>query len=226
MKYDCLIIDDEPEISCTVCEYFNIFDVTSAYAKSYEAGMKILMENQVSMLLLDVNLGAESGFLFCKEVRKNSNIPIIFISARNTEQDILSGLSLGGDDYITKPFSMNILLAKVKAILKRSGEGRSLPEDISFGDVRIERATERVYKDDELVKMKPMEWKLLNYFMENQNRVISKDELLTKVWKDEFVSEGTLSVHVRHLREKIEEDPNTPRWIKTAWGTGYICEIQ
>ncbi len=226
MKYDCLIIDDEPEIARTVCEYFNMFDVASIYAENYEAGMTILREHQVLMLLLDVNLGEESGFLFCKEVRKTSNIPIIFISARNTEQDILSGLSLGGDDYITKPFSMSILLAKVKAVLKRSGESKSVSEDISFGDVRIERATERVYRGEKLIKMKPMEWKLLNFFLENQNRVISKDELLTKVWKDEFVSEGTLSVHVRHLREKIEDDPNTPQWIKTAWGTGYICEIQ
>lgn len=190
------------------------------------AGMDFLDQNQVSLLLLDVNLGKESGFLFCKQVRQRSNMPIIFISARNEEQDILSGLSLGGDDYITKPFSMSILLAKVKAMLKRSTGLKEVPGDVIFGDIRIERTTKRLYRKEVLVKLKPMEWKLLIYFLDNRDRVISKEELLTNVWEDEYVSEGTISSHVRHLREKIEKDPNNPMYIKTSWGTGYLCEIE
>lgn len=224
MKFDCLIVDDELEISKTVCEYFNMFDIKSAYSLNYQDGLDFLEKNSVSLLLLDVNLGNESGFLFCKEVRRTMNIPILFISARDTEQDILSGLSLGGDDYITKPFSMNVLLAKVKAILKRSVIRPDNQGAIARNSLLIDKTTMRVYKDDTLLKLKPMEWNLLLYLAENSGRVISKDELLQNVWGDEFVSEGTLSVHVRHLREKIENDPNEPKLIKTVWGTGYLFE--
>lgn len=228
MKYDCLIVDDEAEIARGICEYFNMFDINSAYVTGYGDGMTFLSENQVSLLLLDINLGHDSGFLFCKEVRKNSTVPIIFISARNREQDILSGLNLGGDDYITKPFSMNILLAKARAMIKRHRGGWEKEDaaDVTFGKVRVERATMRLYREGMLVKLKPMEWKLLNYFLEHQDRVIAKEELLGNVWADMFVSEGTISSHVRHLREKIEDDPNNPVFIKTAWGTGYICELR
>ncbi len=225
MKYDCLIIDDELEISQTICEYFNMFDVSSAYVTSFDEGVAFLEQNNVSLLLLDVNLGEQSGFSFCKQVRKTSGIPIVFISARNAEQDILSGLMIGGDDYITKPFSMNILLAKVKAILKRSSLQKEQADVLTCGNLRIERASSRVYKKDSIVKLKPMEWRLLQYLLDNQGRVITKDELLSKVWETQFVNEGTLSVHIRHLREKLEENPDSPQIIKTVWGTGYLCEL-
>ncbi len=201
-----------------------MFDIKAEYKTNFDDGLTFLAEHTVSLLLLDVNLGKESGFLFCKEIRKTSNLPIIFISARGSEEDILSGLNLGGDDYITKPFSMGILLAKAKAILKRNMIAVQLPEIFEVGGLRIDKSTKRVYKNNVLVKLKPMEWKLLCYLLDNQKRGISKDELLTTVWGDQFVSEGTLSVHIRHLREKIEDDPNQPKLIKTVWGTGYICE--
>ncbi len=226
MHYDCLIIDDDHEISQTVCEYFNMFDIATAYVTCYEDANAFLSINQVSLLLLDVNLGKDSGFLFCKELRKSSNTPVIFISARDSEADILSGLSLGGDDYIIKPFSMGILLAKVKAMLKRSTPDSPPMKTLAFGDLRIEYLSEKVYKNGEPVKLKPMEWKLLVYLLDKPNHVITKEELLANVWGDSFVSEGTLSVHIRHLREKLEEDPNVPTFIKTVWGTGYMYEVQ
>lgn len=235
MNYDCFVVDDEESIAQTICEYFNMFDINTCYKTSYSEGIQFLKENQVSLILLDINLGTDSGFLFCKELRQTSDTPVIFISARSSDDDILSALSIGGDDYITKPFSLNILMAKVNAMLRRrtktESESSALPdqqqnETISVANIEIERNTQRVYKSGEPVKLKPMEYKLLLFFLENRNRVITKDELLNEVWNNLYLGEGTLSVHIRHLREKLEDNPNEPKLIKTIWGTGYLFEAE
>ncbi|MCL2125748.1 MAG: response regulator transcription factor [Oscillospiraceae bacterium] len=223
---DCLIIDDEQSIAETICEYFKLFDVSCEYATDYEAGLRIAVETEPSLILLDVNLGGQSGFALCKTLRETSDVPILFISARNSDDDVLTALGVGGDDYITKPFSMAVLLAKAKAMLKRSAVmPRGLArEAVGFGNVEIERDSGRVLVDGEPVKLKPLELKLLLYLIDNRGRRITKDELLDKVWGDTFIGEGTLSVHVRHLREKLEADPKNPRYIKTMWGSGYMFE--
>lgn len=226
---DCLVIDDEQSIAETVCEYFNLFHVSCEYATNYKDGIAAIREKQPSLILLDINLGGESGFSLCKKVRETSQTPIIFISARNTDDDILAALGIGGDDYVTKPFSMAVLLARVKAVLKRSApQGEAPPEPnllSGFGSITFDRDREQVYREGEALRLKPMEWKLFLYFMDNPNRTLTKDELLEQVWQDSFIGEGTLSVHIRHLREKLEEEPNNPRHIKTAWGRGYRFEV-
>ena len=223
---DCLIVDDDASIAATVCEYFNLFNVSCEYATDYQTGLKTIAESPPSLILLDINLGEQSGFMLCKKLRETSDVPIIFISARNTDDDILAALGLGGDDYITKPFSMAVLLAKVKAMLKRSVptpmQTQASHSAIRFGNVEIDRASGRVSHNGETVKLKPLEFKLLLYLVDNQDRCITKDELLENVWQDTFIGEGTLSVHIRHLREKLEDVPNDPRYIKTMWGSGYI----
>jgi len=223
---DCLIIDDEPSIAVTICEYFNLFDVSCEYATDFETGLKLATESEPSLILLDVNLGDGSGFSLCKTLRETSDVPILFISARNTDDDVLTALGVGGDDYMTKPFSMAVLLAKAKAMLKRSAiSPKGSPKEIvRFGNVEIERDSDRVTRDGELIKLKPLELKLLLYLFDNQGRRVTKDELLEKVWGDTFIGEGTLSVHIRHLREKLEADPKNPHYIKTMWGSGYMFE--
>jgi len=119
MIYDCLIVDDEEVLAETTCEYFNLFDVQSAYVTSAEECLTFLQENEVSLLLLDINMGAMSGFDLCKKLRKTTDIPILFISARTSNDDILIALNIGGDDYIQKPYTLSVLHAKVKAVLKR-----------------------------------------------------------------------------------------------------------
>jgi len=225
---ECLIIDDEPSIAVTICEYFELFNVSCEYATDYETGLKIASENTPSLILLDVNLGGHSGFALCKTLRETSDVPILFISARNTDDDVLTALGVGGDDYITKPFSMAVLLAKAKAMLKRSASvpKSGLKDIIGFGDIEIERDSGRVLRSGELIKLKPLELKMLLYLFDNQGRRITKDELLEKVWGDTFIGEGTLSVHIRHLREKLENDPGNPQFIKTMWGSGYMFEAQ
>lgn len=228
MHYDCLIVDDETAIASSTSEYFNLFELSSAYVTSYEQCVDFLKENTVSLLLLDINLGDRSGFGLCKKLREQTDIPILFISARTSDDDILTALNIGGDDYITKPYSLNILLAKVKAILRRQ-EGQS--GGLAAGKpgeagpfIVLDHGRRQVLVEGKPVALKEMEYKLLHYLMEHQGNVVTKEELFEKVWGDSFVGEGTLSVHIRHLRRKIEKDPDSPRRIKTLWGVGYVFE--
>ena len=223
---DCFIIDDDTNIASTICEYFKLFDLSCEYASDYETGLSAIAEKQPLVVLLDINLGEQTGFELCKKLRETSEVPIIFISARNTDDDVLAALGVGGDDYISKPFSMAVLLAKTKAMLKRNTTSQSQKPQalIKFGDIEIDTDADRVTRGGNPVKLKPMEFKLLLYLIDNQGRRITKDELLENVWEDLFIGEGTLSVHIRHLREKLEDVPNEPRFIKTVWGSGYMFE--
>jgi len=218
MNYDCLIIDDEPEVASGTCEYFNLFGVNSHYALNADDAFSFLRENTVNLILLDINLGNDSGFNLCKTLRETLDVPILFISARTSNEDMLLALNIGGDDYIQKPYSLSVLLAKVKAVLKRYGAKKS------EGRLRVDAATERITLGGTALALKNMEYKLLKYLIGHKGKVIGKDELFEKVWGDNFVGDGTLNVHIRRLREKIETDPNEPLLIKTVWGVGYVYD--
>lgn len=223
MHYDCLIVDDEEAIAQSTSEYFNLFELHSAYVTGYEECLRFLGDNTVSLILLDINLGELSGFTLCKRLREQMDVPILFISARTSDDDILTALNIGGDDYIKKPYTLSILLAKVKAVLKRCTPAAS-SNILGIGSVEIDLDAHKVLVEGQAVKLKEMEFKLLVYLVQNKNRVISKEELLEEVWPDPYVGEGTLTVHIRHLREKVEKDPNHPTMILTVWGTGYRIE--
>lgn len=244
MKYQCLMIDDDVTIAETTAEYFNFFDIKTAYVTGYNEAETFLEENEVSLLLLDINLGERSGFELCKQIRAKYDMPILFISARTSDDDILTALNIGGDDYIKKPYTLNILLAKVKAILKRyenssvrqqMSDAKAVSEDKQStqkqekeipiaGNIYLDTASHKLVNNGNILPLKAMEYKMLLYLLENRGRVVSKDEFLKNVWEDEFIGEGTLAVHIRHLREKIEADSNSPQIIKTVWGVGYIME--
>ncbi|USK55996.1 response regulator transcription factor [Cytobacillus solani] len=225
MKLDCLIVDDEIALAETTCEYFNMFEVKTAFVTSAEECEYFLVEHEPSLILLDINLGNSSGFDLCKELRKTTQIPILFISARSSDDDVLIALNIGGDDYIQKPYTLSILLAKVKAVLKRYSGSINNPQDVlAFGQIQIDTKLHRVRVNGEDIQLKTMEYKLLSYLVNNKNRIITKEELFQHVWGDSFVGDGTLNVHIRHLREKIEDDPRNPQFIKTVWGTGYVLE--
>ncbi|MBR5659740.1 MAG: response regulator transcription factor [Lachnospiraceae bacterium] len=223
--YDCLIIDDEQLLADSTCEFFNMFDVKTAAV--YDSGQAriFLRENEVSLILLDINLGSGSGFELCKTIRETSDIPILFVSARNADDDKLIALNIGGDDYIEKPYSLGVLLAKVKVTLKRYGRtaGASAQEEKEYinGNLRIDRVNKCVYLSGEVRKLTSMEFALLDYLSRNPGRLITKQELFDNVWKDKFTSDGTLNVHIRHLREAVEEDPKDPKRITTVWKEGY-----
>lgn len=222
MKYDCLIIDDERELADNTCDYFNLFGVSSRAVYSGTDALEFMDENEVSVVLLDINLGDGSGFEICKNIRKTKDIPIIFISARNTDDDKIVALNIGGDDYIEKPYSLGVLLAKVKVVLKRFGNSSASREDIyENGRIRIDRVNKMLFVDGQEKKLTNMEYSLLNYLVDNRDRLITKTELFDNVWKDKFTSDGTLNVHIRKLREAIEKDPKNPVLIVTVWKEGY-----
>lgn len=220
-KYDCLIVDDEEALSQSTCEYFNLFGVKTFWAANEKACFDFLSLNQTDLILLDINLGETSGFKICKRLRSATDIPILFISARTSDDDVLLALNIGGDDYIQKPYSLSILLAKVKAVLKRY---RGKEDSLSFGKFCIDPAREKLIGEHGEIRLKAMEYKLLVYLVRNKNRTIPKEELFRNVWGDTITGDGTLNVHIRKLREKIEENPNEPRFIKTVWGKGYVFE--
>jgi Response regulators consisting of a CheY-like receiver domain and a winged-helix DNA-binding domain len=220
-RYDCLIVDDEEALSQSTCEYFNMFDVKTCWVADENACFDFLRKNKADLILLDINLGRTSGFEICRRLRNTTDIPILFISARTSDDDVLLALNIGGDDYIQKPYSISVLLAKVKTVLKRYGSGT---EVLRFGRFKIDPAREKFMDENGEIKLKAMEYKLLVYLLQNKNRTISKEELFRNVWGDAITGDGTLNVHIRRLREKIEENPNDPRYIKTVWGKGYMLE--
>ncbi len=224
MEYDCLIVDDETALGMATCEYFQMFGVSAAYAANSADCLEFLQHNQVKLILLDINLEGESGFALCVKLRQTTNIPILFISARQSEDDVLIALNIGGDDYIQKPYSLSILLAKVRIVLKRQNEAHESPAPSASGLVLDENAM-KVFIDGREVRLKTKEFKLLHYLYQNKNKVIHKKELFDNVWGDEFFSDGTLNVHIRKIREKIERNPNEPEYIKTVWGTGYRLDL-
>lgn len=224
MKYDCLIVDDEEALSQSTCEYFNLFDVKTSWVKDTKACLDFFKLNDADLILLDINLGNSSGFDLCKKLRETLDVPILFISARTSDDDMLLALNIGGDDYIQKPYSLSVLLAKVKAVLKRY-QGEPITSDlIKFGRFCIDLDSRNVSVDGQNIVLKAMEYKLLKYFVQNKKRVITKDEIFRNVWEDSITGDNTLNVHIRRLRKKIEENPNEPRYLKTVWGTGYVFE--
>lgn len=224
MEFDCLIVDDEKELAVATCEYFQMFGLSTTYVTNANDCYKILEENTVHLILLDINLENESGFLLCKKVREFTNIPIIFISARQSDDDVIIALNIGGDDYIKKPYSLSVLLAKVKVVLKRYKQEKSSVVEVD-GPFKIDSNAMKVYMNGQDVEFKTKEFKLFQYLFENKNKLMTKNEIFSNVWGDEFFSDGTLNVHIRKIREKIEENPNEPKIIKTVWGTGYILEL-
>ncbi len=219
MIYNCLIIDDEKLLADSTAEYFNLFGVKTALAYSVSDCRDFFKENTAQLLLLDINLGDGSGFDLCKELRETTQIPILFISARTSDDDQIIALSIGGDDYIQKPYSLSVLLAKVKAVLKRYGTREAAKyED---GRLTVDFDARQVLVDGTPVKLTSLEFRLLAYLMQNAGRMISKQELFEKVWEDKFTGDGTLNVHIRKIREAIEKEPGNPQYILTVWGDGY-----
>ena len=249
MHYHCLIVDDETELAKMTAEYFEMFDVKTQYVDSAASCFDFLKENQADVVLLDINLGDGSGFEVCKKLRDDYQLPILFISARQSDDDVLVALSIGGDDYIKKPYSLSVLLAKVKVNLKRvemikkletekdkskadGGQSDSEREkklkdgsEINTDELLLDAPTMSVLLRGKRIALKAKEYALLNTLYDHRNTIVTKDRLFEEVWGDTFYSDGTLNVHIRKLREKLEEDPNNPVLIKTVWGTGYMLEV-
>ena len=204
-----------------------MFGVTGAVAARSEECLDFLKENTADIFLLDINLGNESGFALCKRLRETYDTPILFISARQSDDDVLVALNIGGDDYIKKPYTLSVLLAKVKVQLKRLEavkQAGTAVNKASEENFTIDPATMSCTVEGKTVSLKSKEFALLSCLYAHKNTIVTKEKLFDEVWGDSFYSDSTLNVHIRRLREKLESDPNEPKYIKTVWGTGYILE--
>ena len=183
-------------------------------------GQQEIKKGIYDLVLLDCNLPDGTGFDLCREVRLFSNIPIIMLTARDTELDEIKALELGVNDYLSKPFSLGVLKARMKRILNEKAETANL----CSGDIVIDKSTCKVYKNEEEITLSKLEYRLLMYLIENKNHVLSKEQILSQIWDSDgkYVDNNTVSVNISRLRMKIEEDASNPKFIKTVHGVGYI----
>ena len=218
-----LIVDDDPLF--TVSTAYNLQQVgyETATAGTAEAALALVQERLPDVILLDVGLPGMDGLEALRLLQQHVSVPVIFVTARRRELDEIVGLELGADDYITKPFDRDVLLARIKAVLRRtSSHNVQRPQQVIVGDLRIESASHEVWVGQRSINMSPKEFDLLLALAQEAGRVLNVEELLARVWGQDWVGETqTIYVHVRWLREKIEEDPAQPRRLITVKGAGY-----
>jgi len=223
-----LVVDDEPDLADLVS--YNLkkegFEVSSA--SDGEEALKKIRKGNFNLIILDLMLPGIQGMELCRILRndpKTKHLPIIMLTAKGEDVDKILGLEMGADDYIAKPFSPRELVARVKAVLRRSGEKTVEESVIRIADLAINRETFAALKKDMPLNLSATEFKLLLYLAERKGRVFSRDQLLDAVWKDEaFVEPRTVDVHIRRLRTQIEDDPSNPLYIKTKRGIGYYMD--
>ena len=180
-------------------------------------------DGKFDLIILDVSLPDGSGFDICSKIRQTSKVPILFLTAADEETDIIMGLDIGGDDYITKPFKLAVLMSRINALLRRSSNFNEKDTELSSNGITVQRLKGKVYKDDEELELTASEYKLLCFFMENPNIVLSAEQILSRLWdcSENFVDNNTLTVYIRRLRTKIEENPSSPKRIVTVRRMGY-----
>lgn len=195
-------------------------------ARTVKEAMQMYDEKNYDLLLLDVSLPDGNGFQICEKVRQVSNVPIIFLTASDEELNIVMGLDMGGDDYITKPFKLNELISRIKALLRRYNVANNVTE-LSSNNITIKLLENRVFKGEFEVELTTAEYKLLCLFMKNKNIVLTRKNILDKLWdgNGSFIDDNTLSVYVRRLRNKIEDNPENPKFLLTVRRMGYKWNV-
>jgi len=221
-----LVVEDEPMVAEVVERYLRRDGHTVRLAHDGSTALEAYEEFHPDLVVLDLMLPGVDGMEICRRIRARSQTPIVMLTARGEEIDKLLGLELGADDYITKPFSPRELAARVKAVLRRTTQQRTLDSDLlQFDDLRIERRTRIVERNNGPIQLTAREFDLLFYLASHPNQVFSREQLMDAVWDYHFVGDtGTVTVHMRRLRAKVEADPSRPRHLKTVWGVGYKFE--
>ena len=215
---DILIVEDNKELAELLCDFLRAENYTVSVAESGERALQLYEEYGARLLVLDVMLPGMDGFAVCANIREESNTPILIVSAKTEKDDKLTGLLAGADDYIEKPYDIDIMLAKIAGIFKR----RYAQDEVVSGNLRLNRESRTVYKDEKEISVTAKEFELLLCLVENQGKVLNKEYLFREIWgSDSFSEQQTLTVHMKWLREKIEEDPKHPKRIQTVWGVGY-----
>lgn len=192
-------------------------------ARTYLEAEKMLINGKYDLVILDVSLPDGSGYDLCKNIRKTSKVPIIFLTAADEETDIIMGLDIGGDDYITKPFKLAVFLSRINALLRRSDNFNQDDAELDSNGIKVQLLKGEVYKDNELLDVTASEYKLLCLFMQNPDIVLSPEQILSKLWDcdEKYIDSNTLTVYIRRLRTKVEDNPSQPKKIVTVRRMGY-----
>ena len=222
MTETVLVVDDEPTIREVVVRYLAREGYATLEAGDGDEARALLELASPSLVILDVMLPGTDGLSLCRWIRSESSVPVILLTARGEEADRIVGLELGADDYVTKPFSPRELVARVRSVLRRTIPAAAPRERLRVGEVTVDLAAREVVRGGRPVHLTAKEFDLLAFLARHPRRVFSRDQLMSRIWGYEAAYDtGTVTVHVRRLREKIETDPARPRHLETVWGVGY-----
>ena len=221
-----LLLEDDASLVTGLTFAFRKEGFALTTARTLAEANALWGKDAYDLLVLDVSLPDGTGFDFCRTVRQTSRVPILFLTASDEEMSIIMGLDLGGDDYLTKPFKLGVLMAHVHALLRRAGETRPASTMLCAGDIRVELLAGQAYKNDILLDLTAAEYKLLCFFLRNPGQVLSKEQILDALWDSEgnYVDSSALTVYIRRLRMKVEDDPGAPKHLLTVRGMGYKWE--
>ena len=227
-----LIVDDNPEIREIIEILLTGEGFETVQAKDGMTALKILNQIEFDLIILDIMMPGMNGYQTCLEIRKSSNAPILFLSARTKDSDKTLGFSSGGDDYLAKPFSYNELVSRVKALIRRYQvyKGKEIKEEplqtIHYHHLTIDEPEERVLRNGTIVELTDTEYRMLLLLIKQKGQIFSAERLYESIWNEPYYygANNTVMVHIRNLRRKIEADPNNPQLIKTIWGKGYRCD--
>ncbi len=226
MKAHVLIIEDVPEMSELMTLYLKREGIEIATAQSAEDGLQILSSGSFDLIVLDINLPGMDGFEFLQRIRREYNLPVIIVSARDAEEDIIAGLSMGADEFVTKPFSPKVLAARVRAHLRRFFQ--ALPTDrktVRFGPYILDIDGYLLFRGSDRVPLSAREFEVLTYLVSHSGRALSPDQIYHDVWKQDYGDLTAVGVYIQRLRRKLESNPQDPQYIETVHGAGYRFNV-
>ena len=221
MQADILIIEDEPEMAELINLYLAKDGFQTRACTTAETGLAALANQAYDLVLLDINLPGMDGFEFLQELRRTSNVPVIIVSAREADEDLIMGLGIGADEFVTKPFSPKVLVARVRAILRRARETAPTRELLCFGPFTLDREGYLLKRGDKKVPLSTREFEVLCYLTENAGKTLTPEIIYRAVWQQKFGDITAVAVYVQRIRRKIETRPDKPQYIETVFGKGY-----
>lgn len=222
-----LLLEDDKSLIYGLSFSFKKQGFNADIARTISEALDLWAKNEYELLILDVSLPDGSGFEFCRKVRENSDVPIIFLTASDEETSVIMGLDIGGDDYITKPFKLSILISRINALLRRTEKYKYNSQEVESNGIKIHLLEGIAYKNENALDLTSGEYKLLCFLMENPNIILSKDQILEKLWdiNGNYIDNNSVTVYIRRLRVKIEDNPSHPKMIQTIRGLGYKWNV-
>ena len=218
-----LIVEDDLALNQGISFNFKMDGLQTVSAHTLQEAEIFLKQEKIDLVILDVNLPDGSGFDFCKKVRLSIDCPILFLTACDLEFEIITGFKMGGDDYVTKPFSLNILRERVFSLLRRAQKNNQVPLEFEVDGFIFNLQKLTVTRGEESLELSPIEYKLLKTLAEQKGNILTRQKLIDELWDgDQFIEEHALTVHINRLRNKIEANPSKPTYIKTVYGKGYM----